>query len=72
MQFRTIHEVPKGLRKINGSALGLDQVNKLIAEVLAEAKPDGSDFSACLGRAQQRFVDSHAAVNGQWADRAEG
>lgn len=64
--FKTIYEVPRGLRSINGVKLTLDQINSMVAEVQAASKTDGSDFAHHMGKAKQKFKDTHHIVEGHW------
>ena len=68
-RYKTIHEVPRGLRSLNGAPLTLQQINKVLSEAELAAKKDGSDFAFHLGKAKQAFRDvHHLTPRGQWAD----
>jgi hypothetical protein len=64
--YKSIHEVPRGLRTVNGAQLTLAQINKLLEEVHSAAKGDGSDFAKLMGAARQKFRDSHVMAKGLW------
>lgn len=67
--YKTIHEVPRGLRFVNGAPLTLAQINELVADAAHNAKEDGSDFAANMGQARQRFRDAHDMRNGHWTKK---
>lgn len=66
MQYKTIHEVPRGLRYVNGAPLTLAQINAIVGNATNVAKQDGSDFAAQLGMAKQKFRDAHEMRDGHW------
>lgn len=67
--YKTIHEVPRGLRFVNGAPLTLAQVNTLVSQAENGAKKDGSDFAARLGVAKQQFREQHDMVSGHWVSK---
>ena len=67
--YKTIHEVPRGLRHVNGAPLTLAQINALVGEAQQQAAPDGSDFAARIGVAKQTFRDQHEMTNGHWTKK---
>lgn len=66
MNYKTIHEVPRGLRFVNGAPLTLAQINAMVESANKSAKADGSDFAQQLGVAKQAFRDQHKMVEGHW------
>ena len=62
--YKSIHEVPKAWRRLDGWPLSLDQINTIVDQ----ANESDEGFSVALGNAKGAFKKTHNVVNGIWLE----
>jgi len=60
--YKSIHEVPKAWRSLDGWPLSLDQIN----EIVGQANESKAVFAVALGEAKGRFKETHTVKDGLW------
>ena len=68
MRFKSIHEIPKTLRRIGGTQLSIDQIEALLDEADSSELPNG----AALAQAKRDFMTRHTPVGGHWVANNTG
>jgi hypothetical protein len=67
-RYASLNHVPRGFRRLKGSALTLEQVNEIV-DGAEKASTGPEDFALCLGKAKAKFELGHVALDGVWVKK---